>query len=199
MYFGTFFDPESAPFQYHMVFGLCAAFAGCVRIVLGLIGTPQERWRAFFGSIKRAPSHFRNALLRRPAEGSGVNSGTALAAAGMYVCLFLLVYSGFDLSWGETWHGRFSNVLLGLIAMHIGGLVWDAVACRGRVWLSMFNGRKEHADGVIEGRPLTGWGWAMGALLAIGFLVLLRGLDSEKSSLRLPWIGEVNLPFVQRG
>ena len=203
VYFGMACDPESVPFQYHMVCGLFAAVTGCIRLLLGLRRAGPERWGAFFSALCRLPRHL--ASVFRPGVEAGVNPGTAWVALGMYGCLVLLVYSGFDLSWGEEWHGRFSDALLVLVGLHLAGLVVNAVASRGGVWASMLHGAKWLQAGDPGARAAekarAGWGaaWALALVLGAVLVLLFRGLDPETATIRIPWLGEFNLPYVQRG
>lgn len=53
---------------------------------------------------------------------------------------------GLDAYWGEDWveelHVGAVNITLGLVALHIGGVIWESLRHRENLVTSMITGRK---------------------------------------------------------
>lgn len=196
---GFCWDPRSDVFMYHVLLGLVTAWFLVVRIVLGFCGCPSARWTAFFPAPRRMLRYFAEVFTWRTDQLGGLNPGTALFAAAIYLALVGLVVTGFDAEWAAQWHGRLAWVVVGLITCHLLGLMLHSLRHRALTALAMVHGKGQgRADGAVarENR-------AVGiALLVLGVLVtwmMFRCFDPATSVLKLPFVPAIDLPIIQKG
>jgi cytochrome b len=196
---GFQFDPESPWFRWHIPTGYLAVWFLGVRLVLGFAGSRYMRWAAFFHS-PRSTVRYLGVVLRgeRNAE-LGLNPGSAAFALGIYVCLAALIYSGIEGNLVETWHGRLASVAVGLIGIHLAGLVLHAVRHRAPTPLAMVHGRAfgRPPDGLASSHARTG---VLLLLLSGLVLALLVGYyDEANGVIAIPGLPEIPVPAIQKG
>lgn len=199
LFLGFQFEPESAWFRWHIVAAYGAVWFLVVRIFLGFAGSRYLRWSAFFHSPRSVVRYLGAALHGERDAKAGLNPGSAAFALGIYVCLAALVYSGFSPEWVEFWHGRLAWGAVGLIALHLTGLLLHAWRNRAPTPLAMVHGRVEGR--FSEGLSHSG-AWA-GVLLFVLSALVVWGLvgcyDEANSAIVIPGLPEIPVPFIQKG
>lgn len=192
-------DPRSEVFLEHLLLGFAAAWFLAVRIVLGFCGCPFARWAAFFPTPRRTLRYCADVANWRTDQPGGLNPGTALFAAAIYLALVGLVVTGFDAEWAERWHGRLAWLVVGLIICHLLGLTLHALRHRAMTALAMVHGKGQgRADGVVAKENRA----AGIALLVLGVLVtwmVFRCFDPATAVLKLPFVPAIDLPIIQKG
>lgn len=190
---GFLADDDSAIFQLHMLFGLVAAFALVLRLVLGIAGSRYNRFTAMPLNPLELAKYLLGTFTGKARRYIGHNPGCAAAAILMFALVPLLVASG--AGWlGETGaelHEPFAIALGGVIGAHLVGIIWHSVRHKEALAVSMVTGRKQgpEEDGLTTSRP----GWAM-AILAGGIAwigALFANHDPRAETVRLPVIGTV--------
>ena len=196
---GFWFDPESAWFRWHIPAAYFAVWFFGVRLLLGFAGSRYMRWAAFFHSPRRTVRYLASVLRGERDTAVGLNPGSAAFAAGIYACLAALIYSGFEGDLVEIWHGRLARFAVGLIGLHLAGLLLHALRHRAPTPLAMVHGR-------VAGRPPEGLaGTHAGAgvlLLLLSGLVLglLVGYyDEANGVIAIPGLPEIPVPAIQKG
>ncbi len=129
----------------------------------------------------------------------GLNPGSAAFAAGFYLLLAALIWSGFVPDWVERWHGPLAYAVLWLIGAHLVGLFLHAVRHREMTPLAMVHGRvaSDSNTGLASARPLSGLLVFLLSLAVGGYLFWT--FDVPGASVRFPWFGEVLLPITEKG
>jgi len=196
---GFQFDPESSWFRWHILAAYLAAWFLGVRILLGFVGSRYMRWVAFFHSPQRTVRYIGLVLRGKREALVGLNPGSAAFALGIYVCLGGLIYSGFMPDLVETWHGRLAYAAVGLIVLHLVGLLLHALRHRALTPLAMVHGRAagRFPDGL--GRTRTGAGLALLLLSGLVVWLLVRYYDEPNAVIAIPGLPEIPVPAIQKG
>ena len=193
-------NPESAIFKYHMPLGCVAAWFLLVRVALGFCGAPLSRWRAMFHSPRVTIRYFLAALRGRTDEPQGLNPGTAVFAPLLFIGVIATIATGFIAEWVEVAHGPLAWALAILIGFHLLGLLWHALRHRAATPLAMIHGQRSHLH---QAESATSRRWTAGVLvLAVGaFLAwsVWHGFEPDLGEWRIPAIGEVSFPLIQKG
>jgi cytochrome b len=196
---GFQFDPESPWFRWHIPAAYFAVWFLGVRLLLGFAGSRYLRWTAFFHSPRNTVRYFGSVFRGERDTAVGLNPGSAAFASGIYACLAALIYSGFEGDLVETWHGRLARAAVGLIGLHLVGLLLHALRHRAPTPLAMVHGR-------VAGRPpegLAGTHARAGLLLLLlsGLvLALLVGCyDEANGVIAIPGLPEIPVPAIQKG
>lgn len=137
----------------HYWAGYAAAALVAVRIVWGVIGTHYARFAQFVKGPRSTLNYIKDVLTGREARYIGHNP-----AGGAMVILLLISLIGVSLTghlmttdafWGseamETVHEIIANGMLGLIAFHVAGVIFESVRHRESLVKAMLNGRKRAA------------------------------------------------------
>ena len=192
-------DPASEIFKYHILLGVVAAWFLLIRIGLGFGGCRRARWRAFFHPPGRTLRYFADVFRWRALEPDGINPGTSLFAAAVYLVLSGLILTGFDADWVERWHGWLAYGLIGLIACHLSGLMLHAL--RHRAWspLAMLHGKWPLRTNLEPDSAHRAGGVALFVLSGLVTWLLFRYFDPSTAVLGVPFLPEVNFPLIQKG
>ncbi len=138
----------------HLWLGYGAAAIVLARLVWGFAGNRHARFRQFV----RAPAATRQYLLdvldNRPARYLGHNPLGAWMVLALLSVIGLLTLTGWladtDLLWGYAWpvriHMTIAWALVGLVALHIGGVLLTSWHQRENLIAAMINGDKERLD-----------------------------------------------------
>lgn len=190
---GFLVDDDSPVFQLHMLFGLVAAFALAVRVVLGIAGSRYNRFTAMPLRPVEVVRYLFGAFTGKARRYIGHNPGCALAAILMFTLVPLLVASG--AGWlGETGAELHEGLAIALgttIGAHLLGIIWHSVRHKEALALSMVTGRKEGPE--EDGLPTANPGWAI-AIFAGGAAwigALFANHDPRAENVRLPVLGTV--------
>jgi len=196
---GFQFDPESSWFRWHIPAAYLAVWFLGVRILLGFAGSRYMRWATFFHSPRSTVRYLGSVLRGERDTAVGLNPGSAAFAAGIYACLAALIYSGFEGDLVETWHGRLACAAVGLIGLHLAGLLLHALRHRAPTPLAMVHGRA--AGRLPEGVANTHAGAGLLLLLLSGLVLwLLVGYyDEANGVIAIPGLPEIPVPAIQKG
>jgi cytochrome b len=182
---------HSALFSWHMLFGFAAGFLLLLRVVMGLVGSRYARFTRLPVRPALVIGYFRGLFTGGTARYVGHNPGCALAAVAMFLLVPLLIATGLGGSrdpWEEI-HGVLAYGLLGIIGLHLLGLLWHRVRHGENIAMSMITGRKlgRPEDGLASSHPV----WALGCLLAAGAWIggLFANHNVAASQVRLPLTG----------
>lgn len=139
----------------HLTAGYIAAALITARVVWGVVGTGYARFAQFLRSPSTVLAYLGDIATGREVRYLGHNP----AGGAMVVCLLTLVagicFTGWllttDAFWGtvtmEIVHETLTNIALGLIGLHVGGVVVASVRHRESLVLAMFTGRKRVPSG----------------------------------------------------
>lgn len=133
------------------------AIAGVVglRIGWGFVGSPTARFASWLCGPGETIAYFGLLARGRAPRYLGHNPAGAAMIVALLTCLATLVVTGWlyttDWLWGYAWlaklHAGLAEVLLGLIALHIGGVLITGWRHRENLVAAMIHGRKRPASG----------------------------------------------------
>ena len=190
---GFLVDDDSPVFQLHMLFGLVAAFALVVRLILGIAGSRYNRFTSMPLGPLEVLRYMVGTFTGRARRYIGHNPGCAVAAILMFTFVPLLVASG--AGWlGETGAELHEGLAIALgitIGAHILGIIWHSMRHKEALALSMVTGRKQgpEEDGLATTSPV--WAFAILAGGAAWIGALFSHHDSRAETVRLPLLGTV--------
>jgi cytochrome b len=193
------FDPRNDVFKYHMLLGVFAAWFLAIRLVLGFFGCAQSRWPAWLHAPRLIVQYFADVFRWRTDNHAGINPGTALFAPAAYLALVLLIVTGFEADWVVSWHGRISWGMIGLIAAHLLGLTLHALRHREMTPLAMIHGKASATAVESSVQNRVAWGFVVIALSLVLACLMWRWFDPNTSSLRIPFLPEIEFPLIQKG
>lgn len=187
------FDDSSPWFPYHSVLALIAAPLIVLRLVWGLVGTRYARFWSFLFGPKAVAMYFINALRWRETRHAGHNPGAAYFVILLMLLPLLSVLSGYQLGVGnekvKELHEFLAYALLGVIGVHILGVILHTLRHKEFITLSMIDGKKqaEPTQAIASSRPIVG-------LLFLAFAIwwgvmVWRGYDVRRGVVRLPVVG----------
>jgi cytochrome b len=179
----------------HLLAGTAIAVLLPLRLVWGLAGSAYSRFSSFDIRPAAVIAHVRNFGARDPQREAGHNPLGAWMVIAMLVTLATIVTTGALLlgggfkqgpfkslvSFATAWdlrdvHEVFAFGLLGLVALHVGGVVFESRRTGENLAAAMVTGRKRpgfaHPLRVVAARPVLAL-VAGGALLAAGVAVAM--------------------------
>lgn len=185
---------DSSPwYPYHSVLALIAAPLIVLRIVWGFVGTRHARFWSFLFSPKAVVTYFIDALRWRETRHSGHNPGAAYFVILLMVLPLLSVLSGYQLGAGnkqaKEFHEILAYVLLGVIGVHIVGVILHTLRHKELIAVSMVDGKKQAdpAHAIPSSRPIAG---VLFLLFAVWWgAMIYRGYDIQRGVVRLPVVG----------
>ena len=201
-------DPESQIFQIHYLAALWAVWFLGMRVVLGFRGSRPMRWRLFWHSPVALWRYLLGVWEWRRMEFDGVNPGTSFFASAIYGALGMLIWSGFEGSWGEVWHGRIAVWVLGLMGSHLLGLSLNALRHGAKAWGTMVHGWEAKVASEVPGQrnestekvPLNGLSAMIWGLVSAGVIgAALWYFDWATGTLAVPGLPELSFPLIQKG
>jgi cytochrome b len=190
---GFLVDDDSPLFQFHMLFGLVAAFLLLLRIVLGLIGSRHARFSRFPLRPAEIAGYFTGVFTGKTRRYAGNNPGSALAALAMFVLVPLLVFTGIGTG-GEAFddiHEVLAFLLLGAIGAHLLGLIVHTLRHRENIAAAMITGRKIASpdEALKSAHPI--WGMLLLITGAVWIVAFFANHDANAATVRLPLLGAV--------
>lgn len=153
----AWFTPETLE-SLHYWAGYVAGGLVVMRLLWGVLGTPYARFSQFVKSPKTVLQYLRAMLSGKEARHLGHNpAGGAMVLALMGTMLAAAV-SGwmmttnryFGIEWVANMHELIVYILLGLVAIHLAGVIFASLRHKENLILSMFTGRKR-VDADSEG------------------------------------------------
>ena len=120
------------------------------RILWGLVGTKHARFRNFVKSPRETLSYIRDTLAKRAPRYIGHNPAGGVMIVALLTAIAAIAATGYmmttDAFWGVEWveqlHEGFVYATLGLIALHVGGVLVSSVEHRENLAISMLTGKK---------------------------------------------------------
>lgn len=130
--------------------GYAAAALVAFRIVYGLVGPHYARFGQFIRGPLATATYARDAISRRERRYLGHNPMGAVMVMALLAMIAAMALTGWlmstDAYWGIEWleelHETLANVLLGLVALHIAGVVLASFRHRENLVRAMITGYK---------------------------------------------------------
>jgi cytochrome b len=185
---------EHAPlFPYHAIIGLTLACMVALRILWGLVGTRHARFTDFAYGPASVVAYLRGIATGAGRRFIGHNPASAYAIFAMLGLVLAMAATGIAMATGnesvEDIHGILAWVLVGVVAVHILGVIIHTIRHRENITVAMIDGRKDAdaAHAIGSSRPIvallflaiTGW-WAAS---------LYRSFDPATGIARIPLLG----------
>lgn len=151
----AFFNEGGGDWHEWLGYAACAWIA--LRLVWGVVGTKHARFSEMRKAWPRRGQfvpHVRDYLRGRTPRILNHSPLALIGMAAMLACVLLLGLSGWMMSWdrffGEEWleetHEVLSNALLGLIVIHVTGVIRESLLHRENLVASMLHGRKSDLE-----------------------------------------------------
>ena len=140
--------------QVHIVAGYTIAGLLALRIVWGLVGPRHARFSDFVRSPRAVLAYVRDVVLLRAPRYLGHNPAGGIMIVALIVMLIGTCITGYmmttDAYWGseafEEVHAVFANLTVGLIVVHIIGVLIASFEHRENLVKAMVTGRKRAND-----------------------------------------------------
>ena len=136
--------------QWHEWIGYFVLAVVGVRIVWGMIGSRYARFTQFVRSPACTIEYSRRILAHREPRHIGHNPLGGWMIVALLISITLVGGSGWlyttEQFWGVQWveelHEALANIMLGLVALHIGGVVFSSLRHGENLVRAMIHGRK---------------------------------------------------------
>jgi cytochrome b len=136
--------------QVHIAAGYTIAALIAVRIVWGFVGPHHARFASFVWSPRNVLGYLRDVALLRAPRYLGHNPAGGAMIIALLVALAGTCATGImmtnDAFWGAKWveevHEIFANLAVGLIVVHVIGVIVASFEHRENLVTAMFTGRK---------------------------------------------------------
>lgn len=134
----------------HLGAGYAIMVLVALRIVWGFVGPRHARFSDFVRTPREVLAYLDDLLRRRARRYVGHNPMGGIMIVALLTTLIATSITGYmmttDAFWGAKWveevHEALANAMLGLIALHVLGVVVASVTHRENLVKSMFTGRK---------------------------------------------------------
>lgn len=138
----------------HLWAGYTVAALIAMRLVWGVVGPPNARFSRFVKSPLVVAAYLKDVVTGREARHLGHNPAGGAMILALLATLAGLCLSGWlmttDAFWGsesmEMIHETLSNVALGLVGLHIAGVLWTSFRHRENLAHAMVTGKKRAAE-----------------------------------------------------
>lgn len=142
----SFQDPRSL----HEALGLTIAAVLAIRVIWGFVGTRHARFADFVPGPRRFFGYLGDLYAGREARYVGHNPAGGAMVVALMSLLALTAGSGWllttDAWFGsdamETFHAVVANTVVGLVALHLGGVVWESLRHGENLVKAMITGLK---------------------------------------------------------
>jgi cytochrome b len=184
---GAFLTAESERYRdVHVTLGYTVLGLVAFRLVWGLIGTRYARFRSFAYGPRSVLTYVKSLFTRSPQHHLGHNPAGSWAIYALLVLSVLAGASGYatynDLGghWMEEVHEAVANTLLGMVFVHIAGVLVSSLMHRDNLVRSMLTGYKwaKAGSGIRYRHRIIG-----AALVAAVAAFWMAGPDSVPASL----------------
>lgn len=184
---------HSPSFPYHAIVGLTLVLMVVLRIVWGVIGSKYARFASFIYGPRSVIEYTRGVLTGKGRRHIGHNPGSSVAIFLMLLLMIVLGVTGVMMATGtrgiKEIHELASYAMLGVVGIHVLGVILHSVRHRENITASMVHGRKAGDPGAAIGsaRPI-----AAGILLLVAgawAFGLARNYDKVTARTTVPILG----------
>jgi len=187
------FGQHSRLFPYHGIIGLVLALMVVLRLVWGVVGTRYARLRSLLFGPREVLEYLKGVCTGKGRRHVGHNPGSAYAILGLLALTLgqaatgVLLGRGFDAV--EEVHEVMAYIMIGLVIVHVLGVVLHTIRHRENIIFSMIHGRKtaEAGAGIRTARP--GALLAFVAIVAAWTVELMRNYEPRSQTVRVPLAG----------
>ncbi len=170
---GAYLSAESERWRLlHVTLGYTMAGLVAFRLLWGVIGTRHARFADFVRG-PRAVARYVGAMRRgQPETTVGHNPVGALAILALLGLTSIVAISGWAIyndvggSWTEGWHEGAANAMLGVVGVHVAGVLLASLRQRENLVAAMVTGRKRGPPGQAIARA-----WRSVAVLMIAAML----------------------------
>jgi cytochrome b len=193
--FAQFAGEHSSLFPFHSMLGVIVGLMVVLRIVWGFIGTRYARVSSFLFSPVAMIEYLKGVVTGEGDRYVGHNPGSSYAILLMLGLALVVASSGLLMSGGNEAvadiHSIAAYALIGVVIIHILGVIPHTIRHRENITLSMVTGMKdaEAADGISSAAPMAGGVFALAAVLLAGGLY--QNYDAAGRRTKVPVIGTV--------
>ena len=176
----------------HVLAGYVLLALLAFRLIWGLVGSRYARFAEFVPGPERIRSYLKSLLEGRPSHSVGHNPLGAVAIVALIGFGLAsgisgwLLYEDIGGEWMEELHELISNAMLGIVVLHVAGVLIASWLHRENLIRAMIDGRKRGPAGTGIPSPRRGVGWlllaAVTAAVVWGCLVrfgMLEAADSD--------------------
>ena len=157
-FIGAYITAESERWRLvHVTLGYTVAALVVFRIVWGLVGTRHARFSDFVRAPQAAMRYLGSMLRGRPEHHPGHNPAGALAIVALLALAHAVTATGWanynELGgeWLEEVHEAAANLMLGVVLVHVAGVIVGSWMHRENLARAMVTGRKQaHPDEAIR-------------------------------------------------
>jgi cytochrome b len=181
-------EEDGALFPWHMLLGLCAGFLVVLRLLMALMGSRYARLRGLLFRPGELLAYLRGALAGSAPRHLGHNPATALVTWAVIALVAGLIATGVTMESevSESWHTPLAYAMLGVIALHLAGLLLHTLRYRDPISLAMVTGRKEGDPALGLRRHHAGWGIALLLVIAAWTCALVKSYRPDVADVRVP-------------
>jgi cytochrome b len=189
------FGEHSPLFPYHAIMGLTLALMVVLRVVWGIVGTRYARFSSFAFGPGAVVEYMKGALIGGGRRHLGHNPGSAVAIVALLALVLALAVTGVMLGRGNEAIKEVHEILawatVGVVAVHVLGVVFHTIRHREHITASMIHGTKEAepSDAIASARPIIACLFL--AVTGAWSLFLIRHYDPAAQTTTLPLIGTV--------
>lgn len=183
-------DDDSARFSLHMLAGLGMVFVVGLRLLWSFVGTRHARLTDLVLGPRRLVAYFKGIFCGGGRLWAGHNPASSWAAVAMMGLALGLGATGWLMStggagdWLEDVHELLANAFLGVVVLHLGGLVVHVLRHRDHLQAAMVTGRKQAlADDEEPQRSLPVAGLGFLVLTALFMAYVLQHYDAQARTL----------------
>lgn len=171
MFAGAFLTADSERYRdVHVLLGYTVLGLIAFRLVWGVVGTRYARFSSFAFGPRRVLDYLKSLLARSPQHHLGHNPAGAWAIFLMLALALLTGITGYTAyneiggEWVAELHEGVANTMLGLVVVHIAGVVLSSLLHGENLVVAMVNGRKlgNPRDGIRRKH------WAVAVALVLG-------------------------------
>ncbi len=200
----TLVDDEGAVFPWHMLLGAVAAFVVALRVIWGFAGSRYARFGSFTFGPREVFAYVKGIFSGKGARHVGHNPGSSVVIFAIFGLTLGLAATGVAMSRGgdvvKEIHEVLAYSLVGVIALHVAGVVVHTLRQHENIALAMLDGRKEGNAGqaIASAHPLVALALVGATALWAG--VLVDGYDGRSHSVSLPGLGtSITLGEIEKG
>jgi len=152
---------DSPLFPYHSIIGLSLALMVVLRVVWGVAGSRWARFGSFVFGPRETAAYMLSTLIGGGKRYIGHNPGSAVAIFAMLALVLGLAVTGIMMARGnegpEELHEIMAYSMLGVVVVHILGVVLHTLRHKENLTLSMIRGTKDAEDtqGIRSSHPLV--------------------------------------------